>query len=116
MNYRLNIIVLVTLVFLSQSIIASVHSCKLTDHEQQSISESVDDSDHMDHSEHDNQPLAVDCCNTAMHCSMAGCAVFIPTLESHIVAPPVNAISLELTIQALTNKHTTSLYRPPIVG
>lgn len=121
MNSRLTIIILITLVFLSQGILAAVHSCQVINQSADIVVDSINlnSSEHhsayMDHSQHQEQSSSFDCCKTSMHCSMAGCAVFIPNVASKIILPSTDTVLVDDSLLALTNQHPSSLYRPPII-
>jgi len=104
------LITLLLLIFLGQTVSASVIPCQM-DMTSHNMTQQIDDS--IDHSAH-NMPAEAANCELDCQCPMASCvSVLITSVDSSSPEQQPSMKFLMLTSQHITQR-LTSLYRPPI--
>lgn len=112
---KLNVVILVLLVFVGQVSVATAIPCQMDTSEQSTM---------MDHSAHmmgqpstdSNVESMDDCCAKGGNCSMSGCislaiSASFNSMESHLASEKVIS-----HIGFVPNQPSNSLYRPPILS
>jgi len=101
------LMVLLLLVFVGQVTVASAISCQ-TDQQNQSMM--------MDHSKHEMNNQAKDCCADETSCPMSSCISFaLPSLYA-ISSVAITSDVFQPPINLALNQALTSLYRTPILS
>lgn len=120
------IIVLLLLVFISQSVAAAIMSCQHNGNTREAISnmhQAMADMNDMAGMEHEGhapgmdhpapQPQQTDCCKSFGHCSAGGCSLALGS-ETVILFTRLSASISDLYSSTLPIALATSLFRPPI--